>query len=110
MKNWGYSIHKDNQIDLDRNDTSLYKALKIAEPSIVRCISCGSCGATCSSGEYTSLSFRKIMIQVSRGETKDLYSNLSQCMLCGKCILVCPRDVNTRNAIKKLLHLLTTKN
>ena len=110
MKNWGYSIHKDNQIDLDRNDTSVYEALKLAEPSIVCCISCGSCGATCSSGEYTSLSFRKIMIQVSRGETKDIYSNLSQCMLCGKCILVCPRDVNTRNAITKLLQILTTKN
>ena len=26
-------------------------------------------------------------------------SKLKKCMLCGKCILVCPRGVNTRNVV-----------
>ncbi len=46
---------------------------------------------------------------IRRGEIDLLREEVKRCMLCGKCHLVCPRGVNTRNvvavtaeAIKKL--------
>jgi heterodisulfide reductase subunit C len=41
-----------------------------------------------------------------RGEVKNLQTEIDKCMLCGKCMLVCPRGVNLRNVamlIKKAL-------
>lgn len=99
MPNWGYSIHRDNQIDFDKNSRKHYYAVLKSEPSFAACIACGSCAGTCSAGNFTDFSLRKINILISRGEVKDLLLELEKCMLCGKCTLVCPRGVNTRNVI-----------
>jgi heterodisulfide reductase subunit C len=34
-----------------------------------------------------------------RGETDKLSTEIDKCMFCGKCTLVCPRDVNIRNVV-----------
>jgi heterodisulfide reductase subunit C len=34
-----------------------------------------------------------------RGEIEPLREEVTRCMLCGKCLLVCPRGVNTRNVV-----------
>jgi Fe-S oxidoreductase len=34
-----------------------------------------------------------------RGETAELETEIQKCMLCGKCMLVCPRGINIRNVI-----------
>jgi len=34
-----------------------------------------------------------------RGMIKEVNDEISKCMLCGKCTLVCPRNVNTRHIL-----------
>jgi len=96
---FGFKINKSAQIDLDKADDSLYRKICSIEPSLKLCIFCGSCAATCSAGQFTSFSFRKISIDLRRGMIKDVKEDISKCMLCGKCILVCPRNVNTRHVL-----------
>jgi succinate dehydrogenase/fumarate reductase-like Fe-S protein len=36
---------------------------------------------------------------IRRGEIEPLREEVKRCMLCGKCLLVCPRGVNTRNVV-----------
>jgi heterodisulfide reductase subunit C len=103
MVDFGYKIQKNRQIDFDRNDRTLFHYLKQNEPSIALCIGCGSCTATCTAAQFTDFNFRKIMLNIRRGEKREVSREINQCMLCGKCILVCPKGVNTRNVV---LHLL----
>lgn len=99
MNKFGYSIHKDNQIDYDANDRKINDFMLEYEPTYWACIACGSCTASCSAGNFSSFNFRKTHLLVRRGETKTLKSEIEKCMFCGKCLLVCPRGVNTRNLI-----------
>jgi heterodisulfide reductase subunit C len=102
MINWGFEIQKDRQIDFDLNDRSVSREVEMFEPSIKLCISCGTCAATCSAGEFTDFSLRKIILLVKRGEIEGLETEISKCMLCGKCQLACPRGLNTRNVILQI--------
>jgi heterodisulfide reductase subunit C len=102
MINWGFQIQKDRQIDFDRNDRQIAVEVEEHEPSIRLCISCGTCAATCSAGEFTDFSLRRIILLVKRGELEGVVSELSKCMLCGKCQLACPRGVNTRSVILQI--------
>lgn len=106
-KNFGYSVTRDRQIDYDVNNHDICKIVAKAEPTLNLCISCGSCAATCTAGQFTDFSLRQVILLLRRGETKDLEKEVSKCMLCGKCQLVCPRNVSTRNLviqISKALH------
>ena len=60
---------------------------------------CGNCTATCTAGNLTSFNLRKVQTLVRRGEYAGAYEELSKCMLCGKCRLVCPRGINTREIV-----------
>jgi len=99
MINFGYSIHKDNQINMDAVSMELLEKVKKREPSVMMCMACGSCAATCSAAQFTSFSLRHLMLKVCRGQMQGLEKEAEKCMLCGKCQLVCPRGVNTRNVI-----------
>jgi len=99
MKSFGYTISKDRQIDYDNNDRRLVDYIEAIEPSILICMECGSCTATCSAGHFTEFSIRRLHTLVQRGETRHLRKEIEKCMLCGKCQLVCPRGVNLRNLI-----------
>jgi Heterodisulfide reductase, subunit C len=96
---FGFDISVGRQINYEANDRSIAEYLFEKEPSIRRCIECGGCSATCTTSEFTAFSLRELMILIKRGETDGVFMNLKKCMLCGKCTLVCPRGVNTRNII-----------
>jgi heterodisulfide reductase subunit C len=106
--NFGFVVTRDRQIDFDANDHTISRIVANAEPSVNLCISCGTCAATCSAAQFTDFSLRKIILLLRRGETKTLDKEISKCMLCGKCQLVCPRNVSTRNLILQISKALTT--
>jgi heterodisulfide reductase subunit C len=110
MNEFGYSIQKDNTISYDLNDRSVAEFVLEHEPSLHKCIQCGSCSGTCTSAAFTNYDFRKMQLLMQRGENRQLQQALSQCMLCGKCQLVCPRGINTRNVIRQIRIALTKLN
>lgn len=97
--NWGFNISKPRVIDMDKADLSLVRLIIRQEPSLLRCIGCGGCTATCTAGNLNGFNFRRVHLLLHRGETQALEQEISRCMLCGKCSLVCPRGINTRNVI-----------
>jgi heterodisulfide reductase subunit C len=99
MEKFGFTISQGRQIDYDSNNRSVAEYIFKNEPSFRLCIECGGCSATCTTGSFTSFSLREMNILIKRGETAMILQNLKKCMLCGKCTLVCPRGVNTRNVI-----------
>jgi heterodisulfide reductase subunit C len=99
MKDFGYTINKDRQIEYDTNDKRIAAFVRHHEPSFKLCISCGTCTATCSAANFSELNFRKLQLLVKRGMNSEIESEIKKCMLCGKCYLACPRGVNTRNVI-----------
>ena len=106
MKNFGYTINHDRQIDYDNFPRSIYAELQRMEPSVNGCISCGTCAATCSAGQFTDFSLRKYILMLRRGIHTEVASNINKCMLCGKCQIACPMGVNTRNVILNIQKLL----
>ncbi|HNX44572.1 MAG TPA: 4Fe-4S dicluster domain-containing protein [Bacteroidales bacterium] len=99
---FGFTVNKDRQIDYDANSKKLASTVIIAEPSLNLCISCGTCAATCTAAQFTDFSLRRLILLVRRGEVSGLENEVTKCMLCGKCQLVCPRGVNTRNLILQI--------
>lgn len=99
MVKWGYAIHKDWQIDFDKNDKRIAKFVLEREPTLRLCISCGTCTATCTAGNLTDFNIRKLNVLLTRGEVSELKEEMEKCMFCGKCQLACPRGVKTRNVI-----------
>jgi heterodisulfide reductase subunit C len=45
------------------------------------------------------MNFRLVHLMVRRGELHQVRDMLRACQLCGKCTLVCPRNVDTRAVI-----------
>ena len=99
MKAFGFAPVKGRVIDYDKNDRLIHSYISEREPSFALCIGCGACAATCSAASFTKFSLRKLNILIRRGENSEVRSEIDRCMLCGKCSLVCPRGVNTRNII-----------
>jgi len=86
-------------IDYDKFDNRLLNYVLENEPSFHNCISCGCCTASCSAGKLTSFNIRRIGLSLRRGEIGKLNEEISKCMMCGKCSLVCPRDIQLRNVV-----------
>ena len=107
--NFGYTINKDRQINFDALAKDVYLKLKVMEPSVVSCISCGTCAATCSAAQFSRFSLRKYILLLRRGYSDEVVENIDKCLLCGKCNLVCPRGVNTRNVVISIQELLYNK-
>ena len=105
MSIFGYSLSPRSNINLDSVDYSKLNLLIEQEPDILKCMECGSCTATCSSGVFTSTSFRKAIHQLKNGQEKEAISLLESCMLCGKCNMVCPRAINTRHLIVSICNI-----
>jgi heterodisulfide reductase subunit C len=99
MEKFGFTISDGRQINYDANDRSIAGYIFEREPSFRLCIECGACSATCTTGNLTKFSLREIHILIKRGENEQVRMNIKKCMLCGKCTLVCPRGVNTRNVV-----------
>jgi len=107
--NFGYQVTPDRQVDFDTNNHEICKKVAIAEPSLNLCFSCGTCAATCTAAQFTDFSLRQVILLLRRGETSGLAEMVSKCMLCGKCQLICPRNVSTRNLIIQISKALTTE-
>lgn len=110
MNFWGFSIAETRAINYDKNDKSMANHMLHEVPSSKLCIGCGGCTATCTAGNLTEFNIRKLQMLIKRGETEQVGMQLQKCMLCGKCLLVCPRGVDTRRMILSLYHFLRTQN
>jgi heterodisulfide reductase subunit C len=99
MEKFGFTISRGRQIDYESNDRRIAGYIFEKEPSFRLCIECGGCSATCTTGNFTSFSLRELHILIKRGENDLVRKDIKKCMLCGKCTLVCPRGVNTRNVV-----------
>ena len=99
MEKFGFEISKGRQIDYESNDRRVAEYIYENEPSFRLCIECGGCSATCITANMTKFSLRELHILIKRGENDQVRNSIQKCMLCGKCTLVCPRGVNTRNII-----------
>ena len=99
MDKFGFTISKGRQINYDSNDRRVADFIIDNEPSFRLCIACGGCAASCTAGYFTQFSLRELNILINRGENDLPRDDIKKCMLCGKCTLVCPRGVNTRNVV-----------
>ncbi len=107
MNRFGFCISTTRSIDLDATDLATAERLLTAEPSLRACIGCGGCVATCTAAEFVDFNIRRVHTAFVRGQMDGLRAQLNRCMLCGKCLLVCPRDVHTRSAIMAMRKELT---
>lgn len=113
MSDLSYLKPASRQIDFDKYDKRLLFYVLQYEPSFLTCLSCGGCTATCSAGNLTNFNVRRIGLSLRRGEIDTLSEEIQKCMFCGKCTLVCPRDINIRNVIlliKKRIVMLKNEN
>lgn len=99
MERFGFAISRGRQIDWDSNDRGIADYIREREPSFKLCIACGCCAATCTTGNFTLFSLRELNVLIHRGENLKPRNEIKKCMLCGKCSLLCPRGVNTRNVV-----------
>lgn len=96
---FGFKIARSSAINMDEFDSAKWKSLREVAPDAGICMACGSCSATCTSGPYSGMSLRKVLLNLQRGLEKDAEKLVKSCMLCGKCTMVCPRGINTRQVI-----------
>jgi heterodisulfide reductase subunit C len=106
MREWGYTLTKSNQSDLARIDLRLIETIGMLEPSIYWCIGCGTCSATCTSAQFNDFNPRKTFQSIRVGRIENLRDEISKCLLCGKCQMVCPKNVNTRNILSNLKRII----
>lgn len=110
MRDFGFTTTKSRTIDYDKIDTRLISYVLENEPTFNACMSCGSCTAICSAGNLTPFNIRKLSLQIRLGDYSNAHEELDKCMLCGKCLLECPRGINTRNVIMLMKKGLTLFN
>lgn len=101
MIDFGYTIAPTRRIDLDHAGPQLRLCRQVLDevPSSRLCIGCGTCTAGCTAAQFSDFNIRRVHLCFSRGRHEGLAESLQRCMLCGKCLLSCPRGVNTRGLI-----------
>ena len=98
-KRFGFAINPSRLIDYDTSDRKVREYITLREPSFSLCFACGGCTATCTAGQHASFNLRRMNTYIRRGEIEPLREEVTRCMMCGKCLLVCPRGVNSRNVV-----------
>ncbi len=106
MKKFGFEISKGRQLNFDEMKSEKVEKLLELVPSYKWCIGCGGCTAACTAAGFTDYNIRKIHTAFLRAQYEGLDEQLKRCMLCGKCLLVCPRGVNTRSLIINMRRIL----
>lgn len=96
---FGFAINRSRAINYDTSDRKVREYVTLREPSFRLCFACGGCTAACTAGQHAPINLRRMHTYIRRGEIDTLRDEVTRCMLCGKCLLVCPRGVNTRNVV-----------
>jgi len=96
---FGFSISRTRLMNYDTSDRKVREYVTLREASFRLCFACGGCTAACTAGQHTTFNLRRMNNLIRRGEIAPLLDEVTRCMLCGKCLLVCPRGVNTRNVV-----------
>ncbi|MBQ8811309.1 MAG: 4Fe-4S dicluster domain-containing protein [Bacteroidales bacterium] len=109
MNAFGFKISPSSTINLDKIDKKRFERLCQSEPDALRCMSCGSCSATCPAAGFSGMSVRKVLLLLQRGKEEEAYGIMRNCMLCGKCTMVCPRGINTRHLILTICRIYKTE-
>ncbi|MEG0518146.1 MAG: 4Fe-4S dicluster domain-containing protein [Bacteroidales bacterium] len=109
VKNFGYALAPSSSIELDKVNPAKFKQLAALEPDVLKCMACGSCTAGCTSGNFTRTSLRSAIVALRNGQEKEALTLLRGCMFCGKCLMVCPRAINTRHLIISIFKIYETK-
>lgn len=104
MIDFGFAPREVSVYYLYSADLSLAQWINEHDETFSHCIASASCTATCTAGQFTNFSFREVCHAIRRGEINSAIDESEKCMLCGKCTLVCPPNVNTQNII-----ILTSK-
>ncbi len=99
MANFGYSLTKSSRINLNDRDLEKWNRLVELEPDVLKCMACGSCTASCTSGKFVKTSLRSAILYLQNGQQKEAMEYIQSCLLCGKCLMVCPRAINTRHLL-----------
>jgi heterodisulfide reductase subunit C len=99
MIEFGYKISPDRQMDYDLNPKRVLDYIRSEEKTIDGCMSCGTCSSACTAAHTSDYSLRRLILLARRGEEKEIKEMVFRCRLCGKCMIACPRNVNTRNII-----------
>jgi len=107
MKDFGFTVQQPRFIDYDNFDSRILEYVIREEPSFAICMSCGCCTASCSASNILDFNIRKLGVLLRGGVSEGLEKEINKCMLCGKCSLVCPRGINTRNVILNIKKALT---
>ena len=102
---FGFKLSPSSVVHLDTTDRRRFDRLAQLVPDVRTCIGCGSCSATCTAAPWSGMSVRKVILGLQRGRDAEIDRMLSACMLCGKCMMVCPRGINTRQLILTLCRL-----
>lgn len=103
---FGYGIAPSRTLDIDTTDKTLSQQLLKREPTTATCIACGTCMASCSANQFIPFNLRQLQLFVHRGKTQTIAKAVEHCMLCGKCQMLCPRGINTRNIVLALHSIL----
>jgi len=106
MGKFSYKIAQTRAVNFNQVNLSKAHLLEETVPSFKRCISCGCCSAACSARMFTDFNIRRIHSRFKRGQYEGLAEEMEKCMLCGKCMLVCPRGVNLRSLIINMRQIL----
>lgn len=109
MVDFGFGISPSSRLDLDKIDRRSFDALASLEGEFRQCMSCGSCTAVCTAGQYKRTSLRSAIAAIQNGQEDEAVELLSSCQLCGKCAMVCPRGLNTRHIILSILQIYGKK-
>jgi heterodisulfide reductase subunit C len=99
VNKFGFTINRSRTINYDTTDRKVREYITLREPSFRLCFACGGCTAACTAGQFAPMNLRRMNTLIRRGEIEPLRDEVTRCMLCGKCLLVCPRGVNTRNVV-----------
>jgi heterodisulfide reductase subunit C len=109
MVDFGFGLLGSSRINLDLFDGRKFEKLAAIEPDVRKCIACGSCTAVCTAGQFTPTSLRAAIEELQNGRENVAMDMLSGCQLCGKCMMVCPRGINTRHLILSISKIYSKK-
>ncbi|MCX7697670.1 MAG: 4Fe-4S dicluster domain-containing protein [Bacteroidales bacterium] len=96
---FGYSSVQPRKKEIRFPLPSLYVDILCQEPSLKLCIHCGTCSSVCVANRIQETRFHKIPIMLRYGMTEESLTYARRCLLCGTCILTCPRNVNIRHVM-----------